>query len=330
MSAKSGEGQTSGQSSAADRDEFALDVLSGLSEHPKRLSSRWFYDAEGSRLFQRIMSVPAYYLTGCEREVLETHGAELAARFAGRPVDLVDLGAGDGAKTAILLEHLRRAGADLRYVPVDISVDAMEGLVPAMEARYPGLVVEGVVAEYTQALTWLKRQDSRPRLALFLGSNIGNFDKPRARAMLHRLWSSLAEGDQVFIGFDLKKDIEVLLAAYNDPEGVTRAFNLNLLSRINRELGGGFELPKWRHFGTYNVFTGAMESYLVSLEPQSVQIEALRHSFRFDAWEPVHTEYSYKYLPRDIRSLAESTGFVIEALYTDRRGWFCDALWRVR
>jgi len=309
---------------------FALDVLTGLSETPKKLNSRWFYDDQGSRLFQKIMALDEYYLTDSEREILETHGAAIATNYIGRPVDLVDLGAGDGAKTMLLLERLREAGADVRYVPIDISEDAMRGLCERVEARFPGLPVNGVVGEYIPALRWLATQDERPRLLLFLGSNLGNFDKPRARAFLRRLWSGLKTGDRVFIGFDLKKDIELLLAAYNDQEGITRAFNLNLLHRINRELGGDFRVDQFRHYGTYNVFSGAMESYLVSLETQTVTIGALRHSFQFEAWEPIHTEYSYKYLPEDIRDLADTTGFDIQAVYSDRRGWFCDALWRVR
>ena len=229
--------------------EFALDVLTGLSETPKQLNSRWFYDDEGSRLFQRIMALDEYYLTDSEREILETHGASIATNYIGQPVDVVDLGAGDGAKTMLLLERLREAGAGVRYVPIDISEDAMRGLCERVEARFPDIPVSGVVGEYIPALRWLSTQDARPRLLLFLGSNLGNFDKPRARAFLRRLWSGLKTGDRVFVGFDLKKDIELLLAAYNDKDGVTRAFNLNLLSRINRELDGNFKVDQFRHFG---------------------------------------------------------------------------------
>jgi uncharacterized SAM-dependent methyltransferase len=140
---------------------------------------------------------------------------------------------------------------------------------------------------------------------------------------------ALREGDQVLIGFDLKKDIDVLLRAYNDSRGVTAAFNLNLLTRINRELGGSFDLSRFRHFGTYDVFSGAMESYLVSLERQVVSIEALSQTFSFEPWEPVHTEYSYKYLRTDIHSLAENTGFTVASEHIDSSGWFVDSLWTV-
>lgn len=309
--------------------EFALEVLTGLSERPKRLSSRWFYDDRGSELFQRIMALPEYYPTDLERGIFETHGDAIAAQFAGQTLDVVDLGAGDGTKTLALIERLQAAGVTVRYVPIDISAGAMISLHALAKERLPGLEIHGVVGEYVAGLRWLAGQDERQRLVLFLGSNIGNFDKPRARAFLRRIWSGLRTGDHLLVGFDLKKDIEVLLAAYNDTEGVTRDFNLNLLDRINRELGGEFDRRQWRHFGTYNVFSGAMESYLVSQRAQTVRIEALRQSFEFHAWEPIHTEYSYKYLPHDIDSLAERTGFEIRGRYGDPKEWFCDALWRV-
>lgn len=314
---------------AQEQSEFALEVLTGLSERPKRLSSRWFYDDEGSRLFQAIMNLDEYYPTDCEREIFEDQGAAIAENFRGETLDVVDLGAGDGSKTAILIRALQAAGATVRYVPIDISEGAMATLYETFQKTMPDLELHGVVGDYVSALRWLATQDQRKRLVLFLGSNIGNFDKPRARAFLRRIWTGLRPGDHTIIGFDLKKDIEKLLAAYNDSSGTTSAFNLNLLTRINRELGGNFDLSQWRHYGTYNVFTGAMESYIVSLSAQTVRIEALRHDFTFEAWEPIHTEYSYKYLPEDVSSLAEYTGFEVIDRFHDGKAWFCDALWRV-
>ncbi|NOY94024.1 MAG: L-histidine N(alpha)-methyltransferase [Deltaproteobacteria bacterium] len=312
------------------RRDFAYDVLVGLSEKPKQLSSRYFYDDEGSRLFQEIMESPEYYLTGAEREILEGHAAEILRRSTGEPFDLVDLGAGDGAKTCVLLEHLLEAGADVRYVPIDISEGAMGSLADSLLTRLPGLSMHGLVSEYVDGVHWLSAHAAqRPKLVLFLGSNIGNFNAGQARAFLRRLWSSLAEGDRVLVGFDLKKDIDRLLGAYNDARGVTARFNVNLLARINRELGANFELEKFRHFSSYDVFSGAMESYLVSLEEQRVFVEAVGQEFHFEAWEPVHTEYSYKYLPSDIRSLAADTGFVIEEDFHDAKRDFVDSLWRV-
>jgi dimethylhistidine N-methyltransferase len=309
--------------------EFALDVLQGLSETPKRLSSRYFYDAEGSRLFARIMDVPQYYLSACEREILETHAAHIVGSMGGEPFDLVDLGAGDGRKTQLVLDHVAAQGHEVRYVPIDISEPAVAGLVDRMKVALPAVPICGLVSEYTDGLRWLHSQpDARRHLVLFLGSNIGNFHKPQARAVLRRLWSALDSGDRVLIGFDLKKDIDLLLSAYNDPQGVTAEFNLNLLRRINRELGGNFPIDRFRHYGTYNVFSGAMESYLVCLERQDVHIEALETTFHFEPWEPIHTEYSFKYLHSDIEALARDTSFSIEASFEDRRGWFVSSLWR--
>ena len=308
---------------------FAEEVLVGLSESPKRLPSKYFYDDAGSRLFQRITELEEYYPTACEFEIFRKHAPDLLDRFTRSPVNLIDLGAGDGRKTTVLIEHLIAAGADVRYVPIDISEEAMRIVVETMGKKYPTLEIAGLVADYFDGLNWLSGQTDRRNLVLFLGSNIGNFDKPRARAFLRRLWNALNPADRVLIGFDLKKDIEALLRAYNDREGVTEAFNKNLLTRINRELGGTFNPAKFRFFSTYNVFSGAMESYLVSLETQRVYIEALRHDFAFNAWEPIHTEYSYKYLDEDIDGLAAFTRFTVEARWYDEKRWFCDALWRV-
>jgi len=312
--------------------DFAYDVLVGLSERPKRLSSKYFYDDAGSRYFQRIMALDEYYPTDCEEQILRASAAPIIAPLvaAGRPINLVDLGAGDGKKTMILIDALREAGADFTFVPIDISEGAMASLVGAVRAQMPDVKVEGLVAEYADGVHHLGRgADARCNLVLFLGSNIGNFGRVAARAFMRRLWSSLNAGDHVLVGFDLKKDIEVLLRAYNDAQGVTAAFNLNLLARINRELGADFDVEQFRHFGTYSVFSGAMESYLVSLVPQVVHIDALELSFAFDAWEPIHTEYSYKYLRSDITSMADDCGFTVERQFEDERGWFVDSLWRV-
>ncbi len=310
--------------------DFALDVLMSLSEQPKRLSSMYFYDDRGSELFRQITELEEYYPTNCESEILERYAAEIVGCVHGASFNLVDLGAGDGKKTLLLLQHLAELKADVRYVPIDISEGAMVGLVDMVRAEIPEMEVAGLVTEYANGVRWLGVEHAdRVNLVLFLGSNIGNFDRAHARAFLRRLWNALRPGDYALIGFDLKKDIEILLHAYNDSQGVTAEFNLNLLARINRELGGNFDLSKWRHFGTYDVFTGAMMSYLVSLSSQRVEVAALSLSFEFDAWEPILTEYSYKYLRSDIEHLAADTGFVIEASYSDSRDYFVDSVWRV-
>ena len=309
---------------------FAEDVLIGLSDSPKRLPSKYFYDDAGSQIFQQICDLPEYYPTRCELEILQTNREEILQEISQSSLNLIDLGAGDGHKTATLLDWLLKNKADVTYVPIDISEGAMIDAVERTSAQYPNLKIEGLVAEYFQGIRWLSSQKKKRNLVLFLGSNIGNFDKPRTRAFLRRLWNALNEDDQVIIGFDLKKDIDLLVKAYNDSRGLTAQFNLNLLNRINRDLGGTFNIDRWRHYGAYNVCTGAMESYLVSLERQVVRIAALEQEFAFEPWEPIFTEYSNKYLEHDIDDLASCAHFAINNKYYDKKRWFCSAVWRVQ
>lgn len=308
---------------------FSTDVLIGLSKERKRLSSKYFYDQKGSLLFQEIMGLPEYYLTDCELEIFRDHKKDIALLAGRRPFNLIDLGAGDAQKTCLLLEYFLEKSLDFQYVPIDISEAAMIGLVNSLNNKYPGLTTSGVVAEYFDGIRWITGTGQRKNLVLFLGSNIGNFDKVYARAFLHNLWNSLNSDDHVVIGFDLKKDIDLMLMAYKDSRGITAQFNFNLLERINRELGGNFDIDKFRFYSSYDVFTGAMESYLVSLEKQAVFIEDIGQTFEFEAWEPIHTEYSYKYLESDIQDLAVATGFVIEKQFYDSKKYFVDSVWSV-
>jgi uncharacterized SAM-dependent methyltransferase len=217
---------------------------------------------------------------------------------------------------------------DFRYVPVDICEAAVRDLVGTVRARLPDAPVEGLVSEYARALEWLRTERAgRRRLVLFLGSSIGNLDGAQATAFLRGLWTGLRDGDHVLVGFDLKKDPELLWRAYNDREGVTARFDLNLLARINRELGADFDLARFRHYAPYDPVSGAVRTYLVSREPQTVRVAALERAFTFDAWEPLHTEVSHKYLPADVHALAAAAGFTVRADYTDRRAWFLDSLW---
>ncbi|MCI0414553.1 L-histidine N(alpha)-methyltransferase [bacterium] len=311
------------------KETFARDVLIGLSSNPKRIPSKYFYDAEGSRLFQQITDLKEYYLTQCEFEIFHNHKEDIAGILRAESFNLVELGPGDARKTRVLLKHFLDRKLDFHYVPIDISEPALRDLVRNMELEFPGVRVHGLVSEYFNALNWLKNLNHRKNVVLFLGSSIGNFNRDSTRVFLHSLWNSLNANDYALIGFDLKKDIELLLRAYNDSKGVTREFNLNLLRRINRELGGGFDLSRFRHYASYNVFSGAMESYLVSLEKQTVMIQEIGQSFSFDPWEPIHTEYSYKYLESDIAKLAEDTTFSPMTQFYDSRKFFTDVLWRV-
>jgi L-histidine N-alpha-methyltransferase len=312
------------------RRRFASDVLQGLFRVPKAIPSRYFYDEDGNRLFQKIMELPEYYLTDCELEILETQKERIAGHIGDRAFNLIELGAGDGTKTRVLLRHFCEQGMDFRFVPIDICQPALLQLVERCGGELPGMTTEGLVSEYFDGLTWLSGLKDRRNVVLFLGSNIGNFSAPEARVFLRSLWNSLNDDDLVLVGFDLKKDIEVLVRAYNDPGGVTADFNLNLLRRINRELGGDFTLDRFEHYSTYNVLSGAVESYLVSRERQRVGIEALKTHFSFQAWEPIHTEVSKKYLPQDISSMAGETGFEVVDEMCDLRRYFSDSLWRVR
>jgi L-histidine N-alpha-methyltransferase len=311
------------------RQTFALDVLMGLSSRQKYLPSKYFYDDEGSRIFEEIMATPEYYPTRVESAVLTANRAAIVRAIgAGETLHVAELGAGNGDKTVLLLEQLLSDGIDFHYHPIDISESAIAGLMARLAREMPKLEANGVVSEYFDGLRWLDREAGR-KLVLFLGSNVGNFARPLCLAFLRTLWTTLAHGDSVLIGFDMKKDIDVMLDAYNDKGGATERFNLNLLARINRELDADFDLERFQHHGTYNVFSGAMESYLVSLARQTVRVGALGKEFAFDPFEPIHVEYSFKYLIDDIHGLARETGYTVVRDFTDDRGWFVDSLWRV-
>jgi dimethylhistidine N-methyltransferase len=315
---------------ATEKKSFAQDVLIGLSEPRKWIPARYHYDNEGSILFQKIMKLPEYYPTNCEFEILETQKNEIAKLMGGNQFNLVELGAGDGAKTSILLDHFINQGFNFQYVPIDISEGAMKGLIDSIKNKFPQIKTNGIVAEYFDGLKWLSKTGKQKNFVLFLGSNLGNFSAAQAKVFIRTLWNTLNNEDFVLIGFDLKKDIDIMLRAYNDFKGVTAEFNLNMLRRINNELGGNFDLTKFRHYATYDVFTGAMESYLVSLEAQTVFIEKLSETFDFKPWEPIHTEYSYKYLVSEVENLANDTGYIIEKHLFDSKKYFLDSIWRVQ
>ena len=312
-----------------ERDAFALDVLVGLSDTPKALPAKYLYDDIGSRLFTEITGLPEYYPTNCEKEILNRHSEEISTLLSAGPFNLVELGAGIGEKTKILLDRFESDNLEYRFVPIDISEGAMKDLIDDLGSEFPKVEIGGLVSDYFNGLKWLNNRSQRRNVVLFLGSSIGNFTRSDSRVFLRNVWSCLKHGDLLLTGFDLKKDIEMLLWAYNDRQGVTAKFNLNLLERINRELGGQFDVSKFRHYGTYNVFTGSMESYLVSLERQQVFIGMIGRAFEFNEWEPIHTEFSHKFLPESIMRLAEETGFTVERMLYDSEKYFTDAIWRV-
>ena len=316
---------------------LAADVLEGLTARPRRLSSKYFYDDRGSALFQQITTLEEYYPTRCEREILTKHRARIGAlvqeelgRSEHERLNLVELGSGDGHKAFLLVDEFLRVGLDFTYVPIDISESAMRTLLASLAAALPRARTRALVSDYFQGINWLARSNHSLNLVMFLGSNIGNFHPEACRGFLCRLWNSLSNGDLVLIGFDLKKDVSTLLRAYNDSQGVTREFNLNLLRRLNRELDANFDLTEWDHYAPYNPNLGAMESYLISRRRQKVRVEKLQRTFEFDRAEPIHTEYSHKYSLREIQDLAHENGFELVTNLIDDRGWFTDSIWRVK
>ena len=313
-------------------EQFARDVMHGLSESPKYLPSKYFYDKTGDRLFQEIMELEEYYLTRCEFEIFQNSKQEFLNHFLAqsKAFDLIEFGAGDGKKTKVLLEHFMERGADFTYKPIDISANALDSLESDLRHGMPQLKLETLQGEYFSVLSQLDKTSDRTKVVLFLGSNIGNFLRPVALDFLKQLANTLKKGDMLLLGVDLVKDPTVISKAYNDSKGITARFNLNLLHRINSELAANFDLDKFSHFPLYNPISGTSRSFLISRERQTVTIEKLNASFHFNAWEPIHTEYSHKYRLEELDQLAESSGFETVEHYFDARKYFTDGIWRLR
>jgi L-histidine N-alpha-methyltransferase len=309
---------------------FADDLRAGLSATPKRLQPKYFYDELGSRLFEAICATPEYYLTRTEAAILEAAADEIAER--SRPSVILEFGSGSAVKTRRLLEATLRRGGELTYVPVDISRSALRATEAALRAEYPRLTVAGIEADYPEALARLGARGAGTAglrtLVLFLGSNIGNFDPPAALEFLGAIRNVVAEGDTLLLGTDLKKDRHILEAAYNDALGITAAFNLNVLVRINRELGGRFDVRRFRHRAEYDEDRGCIDMYLESVTDQTVRIEGLPLDVALAAGETIHTESSYKFSLADVEHMASQTGFAVEKIWTDEREYFACTLLR--
>jgi dimethylhistidine N-methyltransferase len=291
------------------RDSFADAVLAGLGTRPRKLPPRYFYDAEGTRLFDRITELPEYYVTRVETAVLERYADAIPSADT-----VIEFGGGTGAKTRRLLQAWFRTHRRIRYVPVDISKAALTATADALLPAFPGLTVAAIQAEFDRAMELIPRG---PALVLFLGSNIGNFDDDEAIRFLTAL-----RGHQVLVGFDMVKDDAVLHAAYNDAAGVTAAFNLNVLGRINRELGGDVDLAAWEHLAFYDRRRARVEMHLVARRAQEVCVRTLGRTFAFEAGERIHTENSHKFSRDRIERLARASGLDVAKTWTDERGWF--------
>ncbi len=295
---------------------LAEDVRRGLSSQPKRFLPKYFYDQLGSQLFEAICLLPEYYLTRAENEILQLYADEIVSSVEG-DTTLIEMGSGSASKTRLIIEALLRKQAELLFIPVDISASALDSSSRILLQSYPQLKVEAYAADYFAGLAELEKQQRSRTLALFLGSNISNFDPDEALKFLHALRQVLRVGDALLLGADLKKERRVLEAAYNDALGVTAAFNLNVLARINRELGGNFDLTAFKHRAFYNEAAGRVEIYIESRRAQTVSIDQLNMAVEFGEGEHIHTENSYKYDLSDIGKLASETGFTRARTWLD-------------
>jgi dimethylhistidine N-methyltransferase len=291
-------------------DDLAADVVAGFSLPQKSIPPKYFYDAEGSRLFDIITGLPEYYPTRTETAMLRKYADEIAQK-AGTGHLLVEPGSGSCGKARILFEGLQPCA----YVPMDISGDHLRVAAEEVAAEYPWLEVHAACTDFTRLMTLPPSSPEGRRLAFFPGSSIGNFDPDRAVDFLRMIADMVGPGGQLLIGVDLKKARQVLEAAYNDAQGVTAAFNLNLLTRINRELGADFDLAKWKHRAFYNQTEGRIEMHLVSRVDQQVHLAG--HTFDFAEGETIHTENSYKYSVPEFRDLAARAGFTTDTVWTD-------------
>lgn len=306
--------------------EIALDVARGLSSKPKTLPPWLFYDAEGSRLFEQITSLPEYYLTRTERDILSSFAFEIVEQ-AGSGVTLVELGSGTAAKTGIIIAELFRRQLQVRFFPIDVSPSALEIARRHLSEAFPNLRVQPITGDYTTGFGMLPHLSGR-KLVLYLGSSIGNFEPAAARAILRSLRAHMDTGDCLLLGTDLVKSSSVLIPAYDDAQGITARFNQNVLVRINRELGGHFDLSRFRHVALWNESLSRMEMHLESTAPHTVRIDALNLEASFAQGERIHTENSYKYTTEMVTSiLAED--YRLDHTWTDARNWFALHLARV-
>ena len=292
--------------------DFLSDAIAGLSSDPRTLPCKYFYDARGAALFQKICEVPEYYITRTEIDILDRHRAEIATQL-GPQIELIGLGTGAGTKTRILIEALEEPAV---YIPVDISAKQLRQSAAVFHEIFPDLEILPVAADYLQPVVLPSpRRKAARNVVYFPGSTIGNFEPDKAIRFLRRVAKVCGANGGLLIGVDLQKDRHVIEAAYNDSAGVTAEFNLNLLVRANRELGADFDLTHWRHQAIYNSTHGRIEMYLISKTAQTVRIGD--QQFGFAAGERILTEYSYKYTPEGFAALASRAGLKFQKIWTD-------------
>jgi len=308
------------------KEQFKKDVYAGLRNSPKTLSSKYFYDKIGDALFVKIMHLPEYYLTRAELEIFKDKSNQIIDSFQiekDKYFELIELGAGDGVKTKELLKCLQNRGFNFDYFPVDISQNALNILEDSLKKDLPTLGIKKQQGDYFEILASLNKS-KHPKVILFLGSNIGNMNDEVAAQFIYELGANLSTNDKLLLGVDLKKDASIVLPAYNDSNGITRAFNLNLLDRINKELGGNFDIKQFDHQPSYCEAEGIARSFLVSLKKQEVYIEAIDKSFKFQKGEKIATEISRKYSDEIIERLIKKTDFKIVEKLTDKKVYFAN------
>jgi dimethylhistidine N-methyltransferase len=307
---------------------FYEDVICGLNSSPKFLSSMYFYDAVGDKLFQDLMNCDEYYPTNCELEIFSEKTAEICNAIIGDgdAFDLIELGAGDATKSTYLLKYLLEQGADFSYLPIDISANVISYLNITLPVTLPGLQITGLNGEYFDMLTKASAISDKRKVVMFLGSNVGNMPVDVAAQFCANVRNHLSPGDMMLIGVDLKKNPKTVLAAYNDKEGITKRFNLNLLERINRELNADFDINQFEHYPTYDPETGACKSYLVSLVDQDVRINGME-TIHFEKDEYIFMEISQKFTVQQINDMAVKASFRPVDHFFDSNKWFTDAIW---
>jgi L-histidine N-alpha-methyltransferase len=308
-------------------ESFADAVRRGLTAKPRTLPCQYFYDAIGSHLFEQICELPEYYLTRTEDAILRDRAAAMVAGWL-KPPALVELGSGSSTKTRRLIAAALAEYGSLHYVPIDVSPSILEASAHELVRAFPGLRVTAYAGDYHQALARLVTALHGPKLVVFLGSSLGNYDGGAATVLLSEIRRILWPCDRLLLGTDLAKDGAILEAAYDDAQGITARFNRNLLARINRELGGDFELDQFQHQARYRPEAGRVEMHLVSRRDQIVRIPGASLEVRFAAGETIHTENSHKYEVPGLLRLARAAGFEEEAAWTDRAGLFRVQRWR--
>jgi dimethylhistidine N-methyltransferase len=292
--------------------DFLADLIAGLSSNPRTLPCKYFYDERGAALFQKICELPEYYITRTEIDILDRNRAEIASHL-GANIELIGLGTGAGTKTRILIETLESPTV---YIPVDISEKQLRESTALFQKIFPDLEILPVCADYLQPVVLPSSNRKAARnIVYFPGSTIGNFEPTEAEEFLRRVANVCRQNGGLLIGADLKKDPHVLEAAYNDSAGVTAQFNLNLLDRINRELGADFDLDQWRHRAIYNSDAGRIEMHLISEIDQFVHVD--ERKFHFRRGEKIITEFSYKYAPEEFAAVAGKAGFEFVRMWTD-------------